>query len=214
LSLKHLAAASILIASLLHGASLPAQQLNLYFKTSPLTEHLRPYSEPATLSLLATATDGKPVASGWVTIELEAPARGRFFSTDFPWVEGSKLQKLRLPLKAGKAEWKYLFPIRGQYRMAVDLVTAEGLTSGKVLQFTIRENRIKWLTLGIFVLGLFLLGFVAGRIFSSAATLRTGAAGLLIVALATLWPANLQPPKTLPVAGWAGWRSSLRLSVE
>ena len=190
LPLKHLAAAGIVIAFLLCGVSISAQQLNLYFKTSPGTERLRPYSEPATLSLLATATDGKPVASGWVTIELEAPPRGQVFSTDFPWVEGSKLHRLRLPLKSGKAEWKYLFPIRGQYRLAVDVATAEGLTAGKVFYVTIRENRIKWLTLGVFVLGLFLLGFVAGRIFSSAATLGSGVALFLIVAVTMISPDN------------------------
>ena len=197
LPLKRFAAAGVLFASLLSGASVPAQQLDLYFKTSPATERLRPYSEPATLSLLATASDGKPVASGWVTIELEAPPRGRIFSTDFPWVEGSKLHKLRLPLKAGKAEWKYLFPIRGQYRLAVDVDTAEGRTAGKVFYFTIRENRLKWLTLGVFILALFLLGFIAGRIFSSRATLGRGAAVFLIFAVIMISPGNLAAAQDL-----------------
>ena len=81
------------------------------------------------LTLLVTGTDGKPVAQGRVAIRLEAPEPGRFFSTDFPLVEGSRLLDMSLPLRQGRAEWKYLFPIRGQYRLTVEFVAPDGRKS-------------------------------------------------------------------------------------
>ena len=159
---------------MLVGAPVSAEEIDIYFKTSPLTERLRPFSEPATLSLLVTGADGKPLVSGWLNVQLQAP-RPIFFSTDFPWAEGSALTEMRLPLKAGKAEWKYNFPIRGEYQLHVEALAPDGTTSSKNFKFEIREHRSKWLLLGALTLGLFSVGFIAGRIFTHTAANRTGA---------------------------------------
>ena len=103
-----------------------AEDINIYFKASPRLELLYPYSDPATLTLLVTGADGKPVSQGRVAIGLEAPAPGWFFSTDFPLVEGSRLLDMSLPLRQGRAEWKYLFPIRGEYRLTVEFTALDG----------------------------------------------------------------------------------------
>lgn len=152
---------------LLSGAALPAEELQFYFKTSPPLEQLRPFAETATLSLLVTTADGRPVQHGWLLIGLDAPAPGYVFSSDFPVVEGTRLADFRLPLRRGKAEWKYLFPVRGEYRLTVDFVTSTGKQASKTFTFRIRENRLKWIVLGAFILALFGLGFVAGRMFSA-----------------------------------------------
>lgn len=154
-----------LLVSLFLSSFLWAEEINIYFRTSPSPEQLRPFADPATVSLLVTAADGKPVAQGWVEVRLEAPVPGRFFSTDFPLVEGSPLTEMRLPLRRGKTEWKYLFPIRGEYRVVVDVVTTDGKAT-KTFPLRIRENREKWYLLGMFTLGLFALGVVAGRVFT------------------------------------------------
>ena len=180
MSLKNCAAGVALVA-LLFGAPLGAEQIQIYFKTSPQVEQLRPFGETATLALLVTTADGRPVQQGWVVIGLEAPGPGHFFSTDFPVVEGSRLADLRLPLRGGKAEWKYLFPIRGEYRMSVDYITAEGTQASKIFKFGVRENRAKWIMLGSFISGLFILGFVAGRIFSARRLRLERSAGCLIL---------------------------------
>jgi hypothetical protein len=99
-------------------------------------------------------------------IRLDAPVPGRFFSTDFPLVEGSQLVELRLPLSRGKAEWKYLFPIRGEYRVAVDVITTEGRQVSRTFALPVREHKTKWYLLGLFTLGLFAVGIMAGRIFT------------------------------------------------
>src|SRR5262249_32627322 len=125
-----------------------------------------PYADPATMSLLVTGSDGQPIRQGTVNIRLDAPKSGHFFSTDFPWVEGSRLQEMRLDLSQGRANWKYLFPIRGEYRLGVDVVTPDGKKASKEFTFTIREREEKWATLAAFSAALLCLGFVAGRIFT------------------------------------------------
>lgn len=162
-------------------APLGAEEIQIYFKTSPQADQLRPFGETATLSLLVTAENGRPAPQGWLVIGLDAPAPGHLFSTDFPMVEGSRLADLRLPLRNGKAEWKYLFPIRGEYRMSVDYMTAEGKQASKIFKFSVPENRVKWIILGSFIGGLFVLGFIAGRIFSVSRSRRERKAACLVL---------------------------------
>ena len=81
-------------------------------------------------------------------------------------MEGSRLLDMSLPLRLGRAEWKYLFPIRGQYRLTVEFIAPDGRKVNQSFPLAIRENKQKWLFLGIFTLGLFALGVLAGRIFT------------------------------------------------
>ena len=114
-----------------------------------------------------TRSDGTPFEDGWMQIWLDAPAAGRFFSTDRPFVEGSALLEMRLPIRQGKVEWQYLFPIRGQYRLVVEAVDVNNHKVRRMFYLTVSENERKWIFLGLFTLGLFLLGFVAGRLFTA-----------------------------------------------
>ncbi len=152
--------------SLLQGSALRAEGLNIYFKTTPRVELLRPFADPVSMSLLITGADGRPVKQGVVDIRLDAPKPGRIFSTDFPLVEGTRLSEMRLSLRQGKVNWVVLLPIRGKYQLAVDAITADGKSASKIFVFTVRENEKKWFILGGFSLGLLFLGFAAGRIFT------------------------------------------------
>jgi len=169
-----------------------AEDLNIYFKTTPSIELLRPYADPANMSLLITGADGRPVKQGVVDIRLDAPEPGRFFSTDFPFVEGTRLSEMRMELRQGRANWKYLFPIRGEYRLTVVVTTADGGKANKDFKFYIRENPKKWFALTGFSIGLFLLGLIAGRVF-------TGAKSAMIALFAVLLLVELsraaEPPR-------------------
>ncbi|HSF57775.1 MAG TPA: hypothetical protein VLD83_06875 [Candidatus Binatia bacterium] len=178
MSLKNLASFIALVASLLFCSFSWADDIDIYFKASPRLELLHPYSDPATLTLLVTGADGKPVTQGRVTIGLEGPGPSRFFSTDFPLVEGSRLLDLSLPLRQGRAEWKYLFPIRGRYRLTVEFTALDGQKAAKTFTLEIRENKQKWFFLGLFLLALFAAGVLAGRIFTAP---RSNSAGILLL---------------------------------
>ena len=183
MSLKTLAASAGFLFLLLFGIVAGAEEFNIFLKTTPKIDLLRPFADPATLSLLVTRADGRPVAQGKVAIFLDAPKPGTFLSTDFPLVEGSRLLELVLPLRRGRAEWKYLFPIRGNYRLSVNFVAADGQETNKDFPIPVLEERQKWLWLGLFCAGLFLFGFSAGRIFT-----KPGRAGM-VTALLTLFVA-------------------------
>ena len=174
-----------------HGAAYAADSQNIFFKTTPRVELLRPFADPIDLSLLITGADGKPVKEGSVEIRLDAPKPGRFFSTDFPLLEGTLLNEMRLPVRQGRARWNYLFPIRGEYRLAVDFLGDDGAKASKTFAFAVRENRQKLWALGGFSLALLILGIVAGRIFT-----RTGAAMILVcgAALSMAFPAGTHVP--------------------
>lgn len=179
MSLKAPAASAGFLFVLLLGVGASAEEFNILLKTSPKLELLRPFADPASLSLLVTQADGRPVAQGRVAIVLDAPKPGALLSTDFPLVEGSRLLELVLPLRRGRAEWKYLFPIRGNYRLSVNFVAADGQGTIKDFAIPVLENRQKWLWLGLFCAGLFLFGFSAGRIFTT-----PGRAGMTTALLA------------------------------
>ena len=179
--LKYFLAPAFFILCILVGVDVSAQDTNIYLKTSPVPERLRPFSDPATLSLLATAADGKPMASGWLNLRLEAP-RPIFFSTDFPLAEGSILTEMRLPLRAGKAEWRYNFPIRGEYRLFVELLAPDGSQSSEMFAIEVREHSSKWLILAAFMLGLLGVGVLAGRIFTRPVSKGAGALAALFSA--------------------------------
>jgi len=169
LSLIRLSAlASLGFALSLLVPSVWADDLNVYFKTTPGFERLRPYADPASMSLLVTDANGRPLKEGSVAVRLDAPRSGVFFSTDFPWVEGTRLQEMQLDLRQGRADWKYLLPIRGEYRLAVNVGTADGRKASKEFTFHVRENEKKWGALAAFSAGLFCLGFIAGRVFTVA----------------------------------------------
>jgi hypothetical protein len=207
LSLKNLPAFIVIVAFSGFCPSSWADDINIYFKASPRLELLHPYSDPATLTLLITSADGKPVAQGRVAILLEAPTPGRFFSTDFPLVEGSRLLDMSLPLKQGRAEWKYLFPIRGEYRLSVEFTAIDGKKAIKTFLLVIRENKQKWFFLGIFSLALFALGVMAGRIFTSsrpsrAGELTAGSVALLGSLMAALDPVKAQEAERSGQFGW------------
>jgi hypothetical protein len=89
---------------------------------------------------------------------------------------------MRMELRQGRANWKFLFPIRGEYRLAVVATTADGGKASKDFKFYIRENQKKWFALTGFSIGLFLLGLMAGRVFTGAksAMIALFAAALLI----------------------------------
>jgi hypothetical protein len=207
LSLKNLSAL-VVLAFIFFGSSSWAEDINIYFKASPRLELLHPYSDPATLTLLVTGADGKPVPQGRVAIRLEAPEPGRFFSTDFPLVEGSRLLDMSLPLRQGRAEWKYLFPFRGGYRLTVEF-TAIDRTKATTKTFTlaIRENKQKWVFLGIFSLALFAVGVIAGRIFTASRSSRAEetTAGFVLLLASLMASIDTAPAHEAEGGGKYGW---------
>ena len=204
--LKTALAFLFIVASGIPISTLWAGEAQIYFKNSPPLAHLRPFSDPATLSLLVTAADGRPVTQGWLEIRLDAPKPSRFFSTDFPLVEGTRLLEMRLPLREGRAEWKYLFPIRGEYEISVDFVTAQGKQATRTFSLQVKEHQNKWTFLGIFTLALFATGVVAGRIFTRASrNAKDKVVACLLLSLVCSGPSAAVAAQEMHKEEYSGW---------
>lgn len=179
------------------SAARAAETPDISFKTTPRLERLRPFADPIDLSILVTGADGRPIKNGSVAIRLDAPKPGRVFSTDYPRVEGTLLNEMRLPVRQGRAAWKYLFPIRGHYRLAVEFMDEAGVTARKEFTFRVRENYQKLWILAGFSLALLVFGYVAGRVFTrTAVALVLVAGGVLCFAsrASTHDPGETGPP--------------------
>jgi hypothetical protein len=148
-------------------AAVSAAELALEFKALPEATQLRPGSAPTLLILTVSASDGQSAAAGWVVVRLRAPPPSGFLSTDFPLVEGTRLLEMRLPVVDGKAQWRQVLPIRGEYRLTAQFDGPAGTRGEQTFSFRVRENERKWIVLSGFILALFVTGFVAGRIFSA-----------------------------------------------
>jgi hypothetical protein len=195
------------IHAALLSSGLGAEALSVHFKSSPPAELLRPFADPIDFSLLITRADGRPVEEGRVAIRVEAPRPGRFFSTDYPLVEGTLLAQMELPIRAGRAQWKQLLPIRGDYRLTAR-VSGNELQATETFAVHVREHRHKWFAVAGLSVALFALGFVAGRIFTclpptviaislAAASLpslpRLADSAMLEIGAASVgWPAEIQ----------------------
>ncbi|HEX2229579.1 MAG TPA: hypothetical protein VHM64_20790 [Candidatus Binatia bacterium] len=180
MSLKLLAAVVLVVRLWFTCETASAEEFAVYFKISPDQAQVTP-SLPATLSLTLEKPGQSAAGEEWLTVRLDAPPPGFFFSTDFPVVEDSRLLEARLPVVGGKTEWRQLLPIRGEYRLTASLHAASGLDAERTFTFYVHENRRKWFYLGTFAFGLFLIGIIAGRIFSAPRKVKRGQLSILLV---------------------------------
>lgn len=185
---------------MLFGVAGGADEFKIYLKTSPAQELLRPFADPVNIALLVTHADGRPLEQGNVAIVLDAPKSGPFLATDFPVVEGSRLLEMALPLRQGRAQWKYLFPIRGDYHLSVTLNAAGATAQSQSFVIPVLENRAKWLWLSLFCAGLFLVGFAAGRIFTATSALAPTLSVILLLGGFATVSSHDGPARTEPAA--------------
>ena len=159
---------ALFVCLILSARAAPAQGAGgeIGIQTFPLLKQARPLAEPVRTVLIVLDSSGRALKTGTAHIRLVAPTPGRFFSTDFPVIEGTPLFEMELPVRQGRATWEYVFPIRGVYRLEVRATGEEGTEIERVFDLEIRENRIKLFYLAIFALALFVFGYMAGRLFT------------------------------------------------
>lgn len=118
----------------------------------------RPDLDTAKVEL--TFTD---IQNGSAHVFLSSPERKFFSPTDFPMVEGTKLIDSTLAVANGKAVFNYMFPIRGEYQMKVEVMDEKGNPVGTHnLAINIHENQDEVKNAIIFMVSLVLFGVVAG----------------------------------------------------
>ncbi len=103
------------------------------------------------------------IQNGSAHVFLSSPERKFFSPTDFPLVEGTKLIDSTLAVANGKAVFDYMFPIRGNYQMKVEVMDEKGNLAGTHnLVINIHENPDEVKNAIIFMVSLVLFGVVSG----------------------------------------------------
>ncbi|MDP5275951.1 hypothetical protein [Chengkuizengella axinellae] len=108
------------------------------------------------------------IENGSANILLNSPERKFFSPTDFPIVEGTELIHSIISVENGKAAFDYMFPIRGDYPMTVEVLDENGTVSAThLLNIHIPENPDEVKNAIIFVGILVLFGFLVGLILTA-----------------------------------------------
>lgn len=107
------------------------------------------------------------VTNGSAHIQLSSPETKFFSPTDFPWVEGTPLIDSTVSIENGKASFDYMFPIRGEYAMTLDVMDDTGKSIGtQELKINIHENPKEVRNAIIFIGLLAIFGLLCGWVFS------------------------------------------------
>ena len=154
-------------------ASLPspvaAQVEHIKVQVSPDTTLLRPLKDSARITIDVDGSAETIRGPVHLSVRLTAPASGAFVSSDFPLIEETRLIDMTMANVAGSLSWDYIFPIRGEYRLDVSATDQQGRRFERSLTLRVHENRAKVAFLAGFIAALFLLGLIAGRVFSAPA---------------------------------------------
>jgi len=168
--------------------------------STPPVERLRPNADLAHVTF-APLLHGKPLSQGHLKLQLTAPPRTKVLSTGFPWVEGTPLLVLDSAFRDGTFTLQYLFPIRGTYTFDLEITPVPGSPAFPPARLRktvhISEDPAVVRNAWLLVVGLFVLGGVAGVVFARSATARERLLSLAIVALLGLCGGMLAPARTV-----------------
>jgi len=142
--------------------------LQIQVQSTPAFNAIKPnFDSP--FSIVVKDSKGQPVKDVELAFTLESPATKFFPSTDVPRVEGLTLMQSKVFVPEGKLDFRYAFPIRGEYALTVKATPTVNPNQAveKTLHFTINENPAKVRNVSIFISGLLLLGFATGYILTS-----------------------------------------------
>ncbi|WP_404785870.1 hypothetical protein [Altericista sp. CCNU0014] len=185
--------------------------------TNPTIEKIRPfeaeatealgsgkYQSPVQLTLQAIDARGQALKNARIRLQILTPPKSPWFTTDFPIVEGTKLLDVEGNAPTGEFQVKQSLPIRGTYRLLVDVTPIVPNSFAPVQQtiaLSVPEHGAKYRNLGILVCILLVAGFGGGWVIGSRKPTQPGEivpepvrllmSGAIVVAIAALLFVNL-----------------------
>jgi hypothetical protein len=138
---------------------------SIQFQVDPPLHEVRPASSPVRMTLQAMAADRTLLDDANVRIRLLTPPHNVWFTSDFPIVEGTTLLELNGIASDGQFQFEQTLPIRGQYRLDVDIApqTAGAFAPfSRTLTFSVPENPVKYRNAAILMAILLLTGAIGG----------------------------------------------------
>ncbi len=179
--------------------------------TSPPVGQFYPFEAEATkpqsptlLTLTARNSAGELLANSLFKVQIFTPPNTPFFSTDFPVVEGTKLLELNAIAPEGKVQLQQMLPIRGKYKLLVNVtpITANQFSPiEQTLILDVPENPVKYRNYSILLVVLLAVGIGGGWIMGkqslpqrgeiAPARVRLLLSGAVLVAIASLVVVNV-----------------------
>lgn len=138
-------------------------------RTEPATDQIVPDKDLVKTIIEIKDGQGQLTKNIVIDFQVDSPAPSSWISTDFPMVEGTRLHQSRFDAPDGMLELKFVWPIRGDYKLIMRASPAPGTNTSfapitKQLTMHINENPSEGRNLLQFVIGLGILGLVAGMI--------------------------------------------------
>jgi hypothetical protein len=155
-----------------------SSQPSVQLLTEPALEQIRPLAEKSVqFTLKALDKTGKALNNANIHLTLLTPPRSPWFSTDFPWVEGTTLLDISKPSKTGELQFQQILPIRGNYTFKLEvnpLIADTFQPFQQTLSLSVSENEIKYRNYVILLVLLLFVGFGGGWIIGAGESLQTG----------------------------------------
>ncbi len=155
-----------------------SSQSSVQLLTEPALEKIRPLAEkPVKFTFKILDKTGKALNNANIHLTLLTPPRSPWFSTDFPWVEGTTLLDISQPSKTGEFQFQQILPIRGNYtfKLEVNPLIADSFQPfQQTLSLSVSENEIKYRNYVILLVLLLFVGFGGGWIIGAGESLQAG----------------------------------------
>ncbi len=159
---------------------------------------------PTLLTFTARNPAGELLANSLFKVQIFTPPATPFLSTDFPVVEGTKLLELNAIAPEGKVQFQQMLPIRGKYRLLVNvtpIVANQFSPIEQTLTLDVPENPVKYRNYAILIVVLLAVGIGGGWIMGKQALPQRGEiapvkvrlllSGAVLVAIACLVVVNV-----------------------
>ncbi len=200
---------SLFLVAILGFSQAPRSPIEL--TTSPQVGQFYPFEAEATkpqlptvLTLTAQNSTGELLANSLFKIQIFTPPRNTFLATDFPVAEGTKLLELKAIAPEGKVELQQMLPIRGKYKLLVNvtpLAANQFSPIEQTLTLDVPENPAKYRNYAILIAILLIVGIGGGWVTGKQSLPQAGEiapvrvrlllSGAVLVAIASLLVVNV-----------------------
>ena len=179
--------------------------------TEPSLNRLLPFEAeastlpaPVHLALQAIDAAGQPLQKARIHLRITTPPHNPWLTTDFPIVEGTELLDMTTSAPQGNLQFQQMLPIRGDYRIQVEVTPTETNQFAPFQQnltLPVRENWVKYRNFGILAVLLLAAGLGGGLVIGGQQKIRPGEiapqrvqillSGAAVLAIITLLAINL-----------------------
>ncbi|MBW4663966.1 MAG: hypothetical protein KME01_07165 [Chroococcus sp. CMT-3BRIN-NPC107] len=200
---------SLFLVAIVGFSQAPNSRIQL--TTNPPVGQFYPFEAEATtpqsptlLTLTARNPAGELLANSVFKVQIFTPPSTPFLATDFPVVEGTKLLELSAIAPEGKLQLQQMLPIRGKYKLAVNvspIVANQFSPIEQTLTLEVVENPVKYRNYAILIVVLLAVGIGGGWVMGkqslpqrgeiAPARVRLLLSGAVLIAIACLVVVNV-----------------------